>query len=51
VEGTLILASLLRDFDVSAVGAEAVRPKPRMTLQAANPVHVCIERRSETPAQ
>jgi cytochrome P450 len=46
VEGTLILASLLRDFDVSAVGTEAVRPKPRMTLQAADPVHVRIERRS-----
>ena len=45
LEGTLILASLIGDFDVSLVSAGPVRPKPRITLQAANPVRVRVERR------
>jgi cytochrome P450 len=45
LEGTLILASLIRDFKVSLLSAGPIRPKPRITLQAANPIRVRMERR------
>jgi cytochrome P450 len=46
VESTRILASLIRDFDVSPVTAGPIHPKARMTLQAATLVQVRFERRS-----
>lgn len=46
LEGTLILASFIRDFHISPVEAGPIRPVPRMTLQAAGPVQVRKERRS-----
>jgi len=46
VEGTLILASLIRHFDVSPVTSGPVRLRPRITLQSANPLRVRMEARS-----
>jgi len=46
VEGTVILASLIRHFDVSPVTTGPVRLRPRITLQAANPLRVHMEARS-----
>jgi cytochrome P450 len=46
VEGTLILASLIRHFEISAVTSGPVRLRPRMTLQAATPLRVQMEARS-----
>jgi cytochrome P450 len=45
LEGTLILASLIRDFNLNLLSAGPIRPKPRITLQAANPIRVRMERR------
>ncbi len=46
VEGTVILASLIRHFDVSPVTNGPVRLRPRITLQSANPLQVRMEARS-----
>ncbi len=46
VEGTVILASLIRHFDVSPVTTEPLRLRPRITLQSANPLQVRMQARS-----
>lgn len=45
LEGTLALASLIRDFEIIPVTAGPIRPKPRITLRAAGPVRVRLGRR------
>ncbi len=46
VEGTLILASLVRHFELSPVTSGPVRLRPRITLQSADPLRVRMEARS-----
>ena len=46
VEQTLIVASLIRHFEVSPVTTRPIRLRPLITLQAADPVLVRIEKRS-----
>ncbi len=46
MEGTLILASLIRHFEISPVTTGPIRLRARITLQAADPLHVHLAARS-----
>ena len=45
LESTLILARLIRGYDVEALNPEAVRPVTRLTTRSARGIRVCFRPR------